>query len=272
MSEIQFYKMVASGNDFIVMDNRKRVIHDLKSFAGRVCQPHTGVGADGILVIEPPISKNADFFLRIVNSDGSEAEACGNGYRCVGLYAHEILEYPKTMNLETLAGNIHVEIKKSTIKVRMAEPKNYEPGVDIPINGRTLTMDFIDTGVPHVVIFSEGLLEIPVFELGRQIRYHERFRPKGTNVNFAEVTSPNRLRIRTYERGVENETLACGTGSVAAAICSVLTNRTKRPVEVETKSGEALKICFDLDQGKPTHVYLEGSAEFVYEGKLLLKD
>ncbi len=271
MSEpIHFHKLVASGNDFIVLDNRKGIVRDPKRFASKVCPWHTGVGADGVLLIEP--SKKADFFLRIVNSDGSEAEACGNGYRCVGLFAHELLGFPKRVTFETIAGFIQVDVEKAKAKVLMTEPKDYHPDVSVALNDRTLKMDFIDTGVPHVIIFSEGLGELPVAQLGRAIRHHKRFQPKGTNVNFVEINGSDKLHIRTYERGVEDETLACGTGSVAAALCAALKGFVKSPAQVETKGGEPLTIYFDIIKQKPAHVYLEGGVQFVYEGKLLLKD
>ncbi len=267
---VQFYKMVASGNDFIVLDNRKGIIRDPKRFASKVCPWHTGVGADGVLLIES--SKKADFFLRIVNSDGSEAEACGNGYRCVGLFAHQVLGSPKKITFETLSGLIQVEVGRGIAKVLMAEPKDYEPNFTIDLGERTLKMDFLNTGVPHAIIFSEGLDKLPVVDLGRTIRHHKHFQPKGTNVNFIEMNGAENLRIRTFERGVEDETLACGTGSVAAALCAALKGFVKSPVRVTPKSGEALTVYFDIISKKPTHVYLEGGVQFVFEGNLLLKD
>ncbi len=267
MNSVTFHKMVASGNDFILIDNRNQLIRDPKSFAKKVCPAHTSVGADGVLLLEP--SKKADYFLRVINSDGSEAEACGNGYRLAGLFANQILKAPKKVTFETLAGDINVEVNGVAAKVLMAQPKDFRPDVRFSVGGREVHSAFINTGVPHVVIFAEGLEAVPVFELGRAIRYHDHFKPAGTNVNFVSVTGENRLQIRTYERGVEEETLACGTGSVAAAIVAVLTNRVSAPVEVETKGG-VLKIYFDRTDGFVRNVYLEGDAKFVYEGKLLI--
>ena len=269
MTEIKFHKLVASGNDFLVIDNRKQAIGNPKAFAEKVCRPHLGVGADGVLLIEP--SKKADFFMRIVNSDGSEAEACGNGYRCVGLYAHQLLNFPKSMTVETLAGLIQIHVGKETIKVKMVDPSEYKEVIqikDLGLNGSQLNVAFINTGVPHTVIFAEGLKNIEVEELGRKIRYHDLFKPRGTNVNFVEVTGKNSLSIRTYERGVEAETLACGTGTVASAIIAYLTDRVGVPIRVTTKSGEILYVYFDAQNRKIQNVFLEGSAEFVFEGKL----
>ncbi len=268
MAEIKFHKLVASGNDFIVIDNRKNTVKNQKAIAEKICKPHLGVGADGVLFIEP--SKKADFFMRIINSDGSEAEACGNGYRCVGLYANTLLKFPKSMTAETLAGLIEIQVGKDTIKVKMAKPSEYRETIKIGLNGSKMNAAFINTGVPHAVIFTENLKNTPVEVLGRQIRYHELFAPRGTNVNFAEVTGKNALNIRTYERGVEAETLACGTGTVASAVVAYLTGRVSAPVSVTTKSGEILQVYLDLKNKKIEHVFLEGAANFVFEGRLLI--
>ena len=266
MSEIVFHKMEASGNDFLVIDNRKGVVKDPKHFAAEVCRPHLGVGGDGVLLIEP--STKADFFMRIVNADGSEAEACGNGYRCVGLYAKKLLGFSDSMQIDTLAGLIEVHVNGKTIKAKMADPKDYREQVKINVGLKTVTGAFINTGVPHVVIFAEGLGQVPVTELGRAIRNHETFKPRGTNVNFVEDTGNNSLTIRTYERGVEEETLACGTGTVAAAVVATLTDRAKSPIKVKTKSGETLNVYFDRSGKNVRNVFLEGSAKFVFEGRM----
>ena len=258
--------MEASGNDFLVIDNRKGIIKNPKKFAAEVCRPHVGVGGDGILLIEP--SKKADFFMRIVNADGSEAEACGNGYRCVGLYAKKLLGFSSNMKVDTLAGLIGIHVNGKTIKAKMADPKDYREHVKINLSGKILNGAFMNTGVPHVVIFAEGLGEVAVSELGRAIRYHDMFKPKGTNVNFVEVTGKDLLAIRTYERGVEEETLACGTGTVAAALVAGITGRTNQPVRVTTKSGEVLTVYFDRSEEKIRNVFLEGNARFVFEGRM----
>ncbi len=271
MSEITFHKFVASGNDFIIIDSRNNAVKNQKELAQKVCQPHVGVGADGVLFIEP--SKKADFFMRIINSDGSEAEACGNGYRCVGLYANQLLNFPKSMTAETLAGLIKIEVGKESIKVKMAEPSEYRETVqinDVNLNGSKVNAAFINTGVPHTVIFTENLKDVPVDELGRKIRNHELFKPRGTNVNFVEVTGKNSLKLRTYERGVEAETLACGTGAVASAIVACLNKGVEAPVVVTPPSGEVLKVYLDVNNQKIQNVFLEGSANFVFEGRLLI--
>lgn len=271
VTDIPCYKMAGSGNTFIVADNRKNLIKNPSQFATKACQSPEFGGADGVLLIEKPRATETDFFMRIVNADGSEAEACGNGYRCVGLYAAKHLEVsnPKLIRVGTLGGTVEINaVSPKAIKVKMVNPFDYRAEIKIPLKDQTWTASFLNTGVPHAVIFTNDLKNVPVNELGRAIRRHEWFAPKGTNVNFVEITGKNALSIRTYERGVEAETLACGTGSVAAAITAHLAGRVNAPVEVLPKSGEHLKVYFDRSGSEMTNVYLEGPAEFILEGRL----
>lgn len=262
-----FYKMVASGNDFVVIDNRKQVVKDALALTRRICSRHTGVGADGILLFEN--SRRADFKMRILNSDGSEAEACGNGFRCIALYAREILGYPSEFRFESLSGLIQAKVAKNNrVCVQLVEPSKIKLRAEIQVLGHRLHYSFLNTGVPHAVIFVEGLPKIDVAGLGRAIRRHEHFKPRGTNVNFVEVKSNREIQVRTYERGVENETLACGTGSTASAIASALLGYARPPVQVKTSGGEVLTVDFRRQGGKVTDVTLEGEARFVFEGKL----
>ena len=268
MKTIPFVKMVASGNDFVVVDNRNQKVKDPLSFAREVCTPHTGVGADGVLLVEN--SRKAAFKMRIVNSDGSEAEACGNGFRCIALFARDKLRYPGHFRFESLSGVIEADLKKNRVRVQLVTPKDLRENQEIEVAGNRLHYSFINTGVPHTVIFVEGLPKIDVERIGRAVRRHEVFKPQGTNVNFAEVKGPHAISVRTYERGVENETQACGTGSTASAIISSLAGYTRPPVEVQTRSGEILAIDFNQAQKKITDVFLEGEARIVCEGKLYL--
>ncbi|MBI4368550.1 MAG: diaminopimelate epimerase [Candidatus Omnitrophica bacterium] len=264
---MKFHKMVASGNDFLVIDNRKHMIKNPKRFAEEVCRPHFGVGSDGVLLIEP--SRKSDFLMRIINADGSEAEACGNGYRCVGLYAHTLLGLPKAMRVETLSGEVQIDVRQDKIKVKMVQPTEYREKVEISdVNGQTLHGAFVNTGVPHAVIFVEDLETIAVETLGRIIRHHDIYAPRGVNVDFVQWNGKNELSIRTYERGVEKETLACGTGAVAAAVVAHLTDRVEVPVHVKTRSGETLNVYFERANNQVKNVFLEGGARFVFEGRL----
>lgn len=263
--KICFYKMVATGNDFVVVDNREKAVGDVVSFAREVCQRQRGVGGDGLLLIET--SQRGDFKMRIFNADGSEAEACGNGFRCAALLAHERLGFPKKHRFESLAGIIDAEVKGNRVRIRLMDPKEFKGREEMKVNGRVLHYYFIRVGVPHVVVFVEGLSKVPVFEIGREIRYHPRFQPAGTNVNFVEVTGPASIHVETYERGVEQNTLACGTGSTASAIVSSIVNGLQAPVRVKTRGGEILTVDFTKKGERVQDVYLEGEAKFVFEGK-----
>lgn len=265
MSTVPFYKMEASANDFVVIDNRRKVIRDTKKFARFVCARHTGIGSDGVLLIEP--SRKANFKMRIVNADGSEAQMCGNGSRCVALYARKVLKFPSKFSIETLAGVIDAEWKGEVIKVRLVEPKDFRPLSDLEAGGRKISFYFINTSVPHAVIFVDHLKDYPVSDWGEKIRFHERFKPAGTNVNFVQVTGEKSLFVRTYERGV-GETQACGTGATASAIVSVVSGRAKAPVRVRTRGGEILKVDFQRQGSRVKNVCLEGKARFVFEGKI----
>ena len=258
--------MVASGNDFVVIDNRDKVVGKPVPFAREVCHSHTGVGADGVLLIEN--SKKADFKIRVLNADGSEAEACGNGFRCMALLAHERLGLSKKQRFETLGGIVEAEVKGKRVRVKLATPEDFKKREKMKVLGRELHYYFIRIGNPHVVIFVEGLPKLPVSEIGKAVRLHERFKPAGTNVNFVEVSGPKSIAVRTYERGVEEETLACGTGSSASAVVSCLVGYTSAPVDVKTRGGEILTVDFKKRGERVQEVFLEGEASFVFEGKL----
>ena len=264
---INFTKMVASGNDFVVIDNRKKNITGLPGLAKKICDRNFGAGADGLLVIEP--SKRADFKMRIINSDGSEAEMCGNGARCVALYAKENRLAGKKMKFETLAGVIDAEILGDRIRLKMSDPKDIKLGMDLTIDGRGHSINFVNTGVPHAVIFTDKVNGLDVKDLGRKVRYHRSFAHRGTNANFVEPQKGNLLKVRTYERGVEDETLACGTGVVASAIIAAAVKGFKSPVKCLTKSGETLKVYFRKTGDNFKDVYLEGSAKTVFCGRYI---
>ena len=264
--EISFHKMVASGNDFIVIDNRRYLLKNPAVLTRELCAQHVSVGADGVLLIEN--SRKADFKMRILNSDGSEADACGNGFRCIALYAHKKMRMPARFRFESGAGLVEAQVKGARVCVELVKPSQFQGKAELNVLGNRLHYSFINTGVPHTVIFVEALDKIDVNGLGRAVRNHERFRPKGTNVNFVEVQGRNEIEVRTYERGVEGETLACGTGSTASALISCLLDYARPPVRVKTKSGEILTVNFIKQGPKIDKVTLEGSARFVYEGKL----
>jgi len=260
-----FYKMEASGNDFVVVDNRKKAVRDVVKFTRAICDRHKGVGADGVLFIES--SRKADFKMRIVNADGSEAEMCGNGSRCVALYAHEVMKLPSKFLMETLAGLIGADVKKQTVRVKLSDPKDFKPRGLLNADNTDWQYYSVNTGVPHAVIFVEDIANFPVQNIGEKIRYHDHFKPAGTNVNFVQVTDKNAVSVRTYERGV-GETQACGTGVTASALISAVSGRTRPPVKVKTLGGDILTVDFKLDSSGVRDVYLEGKANFIYKGTL----
>lgn len=266
MRTIPFYKMVASGNDFIVIDNRRGLVKNPALFAKTHCPNHTAVGADGLLLLEK--SSRGAFKMRIVNADGSEAEACGNGFRCIALYARQVLKLPAEFNFESLSGKIRAKVHSDRVAVGLIEPFGLKKRGELQVMGHRLHYSFLNTGVPHAVIFVQGIEKVDVESLGRSVRRHSVFGAKGTNVNFVEVRGPHEIRVRTYERGVEAETLACGTGATASAILSAVMGYVDRPVKVHTRGGEKLVVDFQLRGEKITGVTLEGEARFVYEGKL----
>ncbi len=266
MRKIKFTKMVASGNDFIVITlGLKLSTPALKRLALRTCDRKYGIGADGLLVLEK--SRVANTRMRIFNADGSEAEMCGNGARCAALYYSELRTMNSELTIETKAGVIKAQVRAGSVKIRLTDPKNIKLDLPIKVNNRTLKVNFIDTGVPHTVIFTSGLEKIDVFNLGRLIRYHKKFAPRGTNVDFIEALSRSSIAIRTYERGVEDETLACGTGSVASALIFALKAKAGNTISLRTKSGEILRIYFKRAGNKFSDVWLEGKAKIVFKGE-----
>ena len=270
LNKISFTKMTGAGNDFVVIDAKPGL--NYKKLAAQVCDRNNGIGADGLLILDK--SKTADYRMRIINADGSEAEMCGNGARCMASYiVRNRKPKKKIFSLETLAGTILAEAKNETARVRLSDPKDYRPNIPLSVNGRTLLVHYIDTGVPHTIIYVDGLKGIDVKMIGQTIRTHEQFKPRGTNVNFVEQLRDDLIEVRTYERGVEDETRACGTGSVAAGLISYLRVhpdiRTvdRAAMNVKTKSREVLGITFDVKNSHITNVWLNGSAKFIAKGE-----
>ena len=265
---IEFYKMSGSGNDFILIDNRKGSLEvgDPVAFTRRVCERKVSVGADGLFFIEK--SDRVDFRWRFYNADGSEAAMCGNGARCAARFAFLTGIAGAKMSFETGAGIIDAEVKGDIVKVRLTAPQGLVLEEQIRIGNEILHVHSINTGVPHAVYFVRDPDQFDVFNTGRAIRRHEHYQPAGTNANFAAVLDGHTIRVRTYERGVEDETLACGTGSVASALVAASMGLVESPVDVRVQSGELLRIHFEKGEGGFAKVYLEGKAKVVYQGKL----
>ena len=268
MEPITFFKMSGSGNDFIIVDNREKVVkdNDLPGFISQICRRKMSVGADGFILIEP--SDKADFKWRFFNSDGSQAEMCGNGARCAARFAYVNGIAGETLSFETEAGVVSGQVKDDRAKVKMPDPVELRLDYNIELKSGPMTVCSVNTGVPHVVVMNETIEDINVFDLGREIRFHEAFAPAGTNVNFICQQKQGHLAIRTYERGVENETLACGTGSIAAALITSYKAKWPSPISLLTRSGESLTIYFAKDGRIFNDIYLEGDARIIYSAQL----
>jgi len=265
----KFTKMSGCGNDFIFLDHRDVPWNswDLPKMARLLCRRRLSVGADGFVLLLPPEDPDNDFAWRFFNSDGSEAEMCGNAARCAARFAVvKGLVAKERMRFETISGVVEAQLTPRGAKIWMTEPKEMRPEITVILEEGAVEMTFLNTGVPHAVVFVEDLEEIKVEDLGRKIRYHEAFYPKGTNVDFVQMVGSQALAMRTYERGVEGETLACGTGAVASAIAGHMRSMVRPPVTVKTRGGE-LKIDFQfLGEGRYENVTLEGDARIIYEG------
>ncbi len=268
MNTIPFTKMSGSGNDFIIIDNRARVVEDngLTEFIRKICRRKMSVGADGLILIES--SDKADFRWRFFNSDGSLAEMCGNGARCAARFAYHNRIAGENLSFETEAGIINGQVIGDGAKVRIPDPTDLRLDYSIDLKNGPLTVSSVNTGVPHVVVMEDSVEEVDVFGLGREIRNHEAFAPAGTNVNFICPQNPGLLAIRTYERGVEDETLACGTGSIASALVASCKTNWPSPISLKTRSKESLTIHFREDNQAFTDVYLEGDARIIYTAEL----
>lgn len=271
MKSIKFTKMAGAGNDFVIIEAQAKSVN-LKKLSIQACDRSNGIGADGLIILDK--SKKADFKMRIINADGTEAEMCGNGARCVAAY---IVANKKTkkknFSIETIAGILNAEAKGEVATVTLSEPKDLREDIPLTISGQEVTVSYVDTGVPHAVIFVHSVDHIDVHHIGRDIRNHKEFAPRGANVNFVEQLKSNRVDVRTFERGVEGETKACGTGSVASGLITFLkanpkiSTKKNASMQVKTKSGEVLKVTFDLNKRAISNVRLNGSAKFIAKGE-----
>ena len=269
---INFSKMSGHGNDFIIIDARDRHTTEDWSERARVwCRRRTSIGADGILIIEP--SSDADFRMRIFNADGSEAEMCGNGVRCMAAFAAREGIAGSRMVMETIAGPIGASVQDDVVAIQLTNPSSVKDEGFLDIDGTSRSFYFINSGVPHTILFGERIAEMPADEvarMGRAVRLHPAFAPEGTNVDFVEILEPGRIRVRTYERGVEEETLACGTGAVASAIISSgFRGAGDPPIRVEMPGG-TLTVDFTKRGDSFEDVWLKGAVVFVYEGTIPL--
>ncbi|MEI6563128.1 MAG: diaminopimelate epimerase [bacterium] len=265
--KIPFWKMHGAGNDFILVDDRKLTfpVKD-QAWLAAMGQRRTGAGCEGIILIQP--SNRANFAMRFFNPDGSEVDMCGNGARCVARLAYDLEVAPSRMTFETGAGIIAAEMIGDQVRLAMTPPKDWRLNQVIEVNGVKRPYGFVNSGVPHVVLPCDHLDREDVGTTGSAIRHHKDFAPKGTNVNFVQVTGHSALRIRTYERGVEAETLACGTGMVAAGLIAGRMGWVKAPVKITCAHGDVLEVNYKLTPDDATEVTLLGPAVYVFTGEL----
>ncbi len=264
---LRFTKMNGAGNDFILFDNRTGSVDLDRNQIAQLCDRHRGIGADGVLLLEKP-ANGADFRMRYFNADGGEAEMCGNGARCFARFANKVTGQKEKISFETPAGVISAELKGDLVTLRMTEPTDLRLNVEIPMVAEKKTIHFVNSGVPHVVIPVPKIDDADVRREGAAIRYDEMFSPNGTNVNFIEKRGPKSIAIRTYERGVEDETLACGTGIVASALIFASIEECEGPVTVFARGGDELRVSFEKAHNQFRNVTLTGPAEFVFEGTI----
>lgn len=268
MSPLHFTKMNGAGNDFVMLDNRDGSLALTEVQIARLCDRHRGVGADGLLLVEKPETETG-FRMRYYNADGREAEMCGNGARCFARFVDKIAGAEHgTVDFETPAGAISATLRGDQVSLAMSQPGPFADGVELDAAGENLTVYSINTGVPHAVVLVEDLDGTDVHRLGAALRHHHHFQPRGTNVNFVRQLGPQDLAIRTYERGVEAETLACGTGVVASALTLAALTGAGSPVRVLVKGGDTLSVDFLRAGDGFSHVVLTGPADFVFEGEI----
>lgn len=262
---VKFSKMSGNGNDFIIFDNRKGeagVLAGSADFVKKICARGLSVGADGVIFIEN--SDKADFKWQFFNSDGTVAEMCGNGARCAARFAFLEGIAGSLMSFETIAGIIKAEIKDNgEVKAMLTAPHDLKTDMKVLVNGAEYTIHSVNTGVPHAVIFTDNVDNVDVMKSGSAVRYSDTFAPKGTNVNFIEITGADSLKIRTYERGVEGETLACGTGCAASAIIAINKGFINSPVRLLTAGGKTVTVYYENGE-----VFLQGEGRRVYAGEL----
>lgn len=268
-SGVPFHKMQGCGNDFVIIDNRALRLPEalMAQWAEKVCRKCFGVGADGLIFLEESREPGLDFRWHFFNADGSRAEMCGNGARCASKLGMLLgLAGPKHI-LGTDAGGVASEVlEDGQVRVRLTPPKDLKTGLELDLDGERHTVHFVNTGVPHAVVLLPDVSLADVKRLGRALRHHEAFAPKGTNANFVTVRDSGHLLLRTFERGVEDETYACGTGACASVVIASHLGLTGPEADVTTSGGEVLGVR--LEDGQ---VFLRGAAEVCFSGVLYAK-
>jgi diaminopimelate epimerase len=264
---LRFSKMNGAGNDFVMIDNRVGDLQLAPEQIAKICDRHRGVGADGVLVLERA-TNGADYRMRYYNADGGEAEMCGNGARCFARYANRVAGSKEQLSFETPAGVIGAALQGELVRLEMSDPRDLRLGITIPLRDRQVAAHFVNSGVPHVIVPVDDLENVDVQALGAAIRRHDLFAPKGANANFLKERGERQIAIRTYERGVEDETLACGTGVVASALIFAALKKVSGPIGVLVRGGNELQVGFEKTGDQFRNVTLTGPADFVFEGTI----
>jgi diaminopimelate epimerase len=266
----EFTKMNGAGNDFVVADNRDGRFRLGPEQVARLCHRQRGIGADGLMLLVPCASGRADWAWDFFNSDGSHAEMCGNGARCFARFIQRLTGVAHRVTFETAAGVITAGFEGDRVAVGLTEPHGLRLNEVLEAGGERLTVHSLNTGVPHAVVFVDDADRARVQPLGSALRFHPHFAPRGTNVNFVELLEPGSIRVRTYERGVEGETLACGTGVTASALIAAHLHDLAGPVRVRVQGGDTLEVGFVMTGDAFKDVRLTGPADFVFDGRLEL--
>lgn len=268
--KFSFSKYSGCGNDFILIDDRKcHFPTDDKEEIKRLCSRPYGIGADGVILLQNSLS--ADFTMRIFNADGSEAEMCGNGIRCLIMFIQDLGIEQEVYKIETLFGIIDAKIIESKVSISMGKPKNIRLNIPIEVDEEKFFVHFLNTGVPHVVLFVDDIENTQFEHLGRKFRFHPFFSPEGANFNMAKITNEGIILNRTYERGVEKETLACGTGCVAVAVVAMKLQEKNAPVVVLPRSLEKLEIFPIGKLDALENVRMLGPADKIFCGEIILQ-
>jgi diaminopimelate epimerase len=264
---MEFFKMSGGGNDFIVVDNRSNQVRSelVPDLVRRISVRALSVGCDGVIFLET--SRVADFRATFLNPDG-RITFCGNGGRCVSRLAYLMGMVGPRMRVETIKMVHDATVEGERVRFAMPAALRLRMGMKLEVDGQVLEACSIDTGVPHVVVFKEAPHSVSITDWGRKLRSHPELGSEGANVNFVMVVDDHTLAIRTYERGVEGETLSCGTGCVAAALVTASLGMTKSPVACWTRSGVTLTVNFQGGAGAFSHISLEGDARLIYQGNL----
>ncbi len=269
MKKVRFVKMHGAGNDFILVDDRDGSFpsHDNLRIAALAAR-RTGIACEGVILVQR--SSTADFRMMFFNPDGTEADLCGNGARCVAAFAREIGAVPSAaMTFETRAGLVDAEvIDGGLVRVWMPEPRNRRYNLQVRVKGSVVAGDFVDTGVPHFIVSTPAVASVDVARLGRELRLSDAFAPNGVNVDFVQYKAPNIAIMRTYERGVEAETGACGTGAVAAAVVGVEVKGLSLPMRIRCSQGCELTVEGDWRHAKSTGFILTGPVRRVFDGEV----